>query len=74
MFFPWRLRAEPAAVYVGGLYEIGKMYGGNSLTPTLPNDAAGVSVVKTLLGPVFAGLSIGDSDHYKWYFGVGRVF
>ncbi len=62
------------AIYAGGLYEIGKMYGGNSQTPTLPNDVAGLVVIKTLIGPVYGGLSIGDSDHRKWYFGVGRVF
>jgi NTE family protein len=62
------------SVWAGGFYEIGKMYGGNSLTPTLPNDVTGVIVIKTLIGPLFGGLSIGDSDHRKWYFGVGRVF
>lgn len=61
-------------VYLGGAYEIGKMYGGNAQTPSLPNDVTGFVVVKTLFGPVFAGLSIGDSDHRKWYFGLGRVF
>ena len=61
-------------VYVGGVYELGKMYGGNSQTPSLPNSVSGFVIVKTLFGPVFAGLSIGDSDHRKWYFGLGRVF
>jgi NTE family protein len=61
-------------IYAGGLYEIGKMYGANAQTPTLPNDVTGVVVIKTMFGPVFAGLSIGDSDHRKWYFGLGRVF
>ena len=71
------LRLNPVfadAIYVGGLYEIGKMYGGNPQTPTLPNDVAGLAIIKTLIGPVYGGLSIGDSDHRKWYFGVGRVF
>jgi len=61
-------------VYVGGIYEIGKMYGGNPHTPSLPNDFAAVIVAKTLLGPLYGGLSIGDSDHRKWYLGLGRVF
>ncbi|MDE1177881.1 MAG: patatin-like phospholipase family protein [Edaphobacter sp.] len=61
-------------VYLGASYEIGKMFGGNAETPSLPNDVTGFVVVKTLLGPVFAGVSIGDSDHRKWYFGLGRVF
>ena len=62
------------AVYVGGIYEIGKVYGGNAETPTLPNDVSALVVIKTFIGPVFGGLSIGDSDHRKWYFGLGRVF
>jgi NTE family protein len=62
------------SIYAGGLYEIGKMYGANPQTPTLPNDVTGFLIIKTLFGPVFAGLSIGDSDHRKWYFGLGRVF
>jgi NTE family protein len=31
-------------------------------------------VLKTLLGPVYGGGSIGGSGHYKWYFGLGRIF
>jgi len=62
------------AIYAGGLYEIGKMYGGNPQTPSLPNDFAGFVVVKTLIGPVLGGLSIGDGGRWKWYIGVGRVF
>jgi NTE family protein len=61
-------------IYAGALYEIGKMYGGNPQTPTQPNDFAATVIIKTLIGPVFGGLSIGDSDHRKWYFGLGRVF
>jgi len=71
------LRLNPVfadSIYAGGLYEIGKMYGGNAETPSLPNDVAGVVVIKTLIGPVYGGLSIGDSDHRKWFFGVGRIF
>lgn len=62
------------AIYAGGIYEIGKVYGGNAQTPTTPNDAAAAVIVKTFLGPLFGGVSIGDSDHRKWYFGLGRVF
>ncbi|WP_165420170.1 patatin-like phospholipase family protein [Edaphobacter modestus] len=62
------------AIYAGGFYEIGKMYGGNAQTPHTPNDVAAVVVIKTLIGPVTGGLSIGDSDHRKWLISVGRVF
>lgn len=61
-------------IYAGGVYEIGKMYGGNAQTPSTPNDVAAAIVVKTLFGPLFGGVSIGDSDHRRWYFGIGRVF
>jgi NTE family protein len=62
------------AIYAGGFYEIGKMYGGNAQTPHTPNDVAAVVVIKTFIGPVTGGLSIGDSDHRKWLISVGRVF
>lgn len=62
------------AVYVGGFYEIGKISGGNSGTPSLPDDGSAIVVLKTLLGPVYGGGSIGGSGHYKWYFGLGRIF
>jgi NTE family protein len=62
------------SIYAGGVYEIGKMYGGNVGTPSLPNDVAGFLVVKTLIGPVLGGLSVGNGGRWKWYVGVGRVF
>jgi NTE family protein len=62
------------SIYAGGIYEIGKMYGGNVGTPSLPNSFTGVVVMKTLIGPVFGGISVGDSGNWKWYFGLGRVF
>jgi NTE family protein len=62
------------SIYGGGMYEIGKMYGGNPETPSLPNDFAALVIVKTIVGPLFGGFSVGDSGHRKWYFGLGRVF
>jgi len=62
------------AVYAGGIYEIGQMFGGNPQTPSLPNDFAGFVVMKTLIGPVLGGLSVGDGGRWKWYVGIGRVF
>jgi NTE family protein len=62
------------AIYAGGIYEIGKVYGGNAQTPKTPNDVAAAVIVKTFLGPIVAGVSIGDSDHRKWFFGLGRIF
>ena len=71
------LRVNPVftgALYAGGMYEIGKMYGANPQTPSLPNSGTGFLVMKTPVGPLFGGLSIGDSGHRKWFFGLGPIF
>jgi NTE family protein len=62
------------AIYAGGFYELGKINGGNSGTPSVPNDGTAIVVMKTLIGPIYGGGSIGGSGHYKWYFGLGRFF
>ncbi len=62
------------AIYAGGFYEVGKIWNGAPGTPSLPNDVSGVLIVKTLIGPIYGGGSIGDSGHRKWFFGVGRIF
>jgi len=62
------------AVYAAAFYEVGKTWNGPTGTPSLPNDFAAGLVIKTLIGPMYGGLSIGDSDHRKWFFGLGRVF
>ena len=62
------------AIYGAGFFEIGKVWGGAPGTPNLPFDVAGAVVVKTLIGPVYGGVSGGDSGHYAWFFGLGRIF
>jgi len=62
------------SIYVAGFYEIGKVWNGNPGTPSLPNDISGAVILKTLIGPIYGGASIGDSDHRKWFFGLGRIF
>ncbi|MEO6983651.1 MAG: patatin-like phospholipase family protein [Edaphobacter sp.] len=62
------------SMYAGGFYEIGKVWNGATGTPSLPNDISGLLVMKTLVGPLYGGVSIGDSDHRKWFFGLGRIF
>jgi NTE family protein len=62
------------SIYSGGFYEIGKVWDGAPGTPTLPNDISGALIIKTLFGPIYGGASIGDSDHRKWFFGLGRIF
>ena len=71
------LRLNPVigdAIYAAGFYEIGKVSGGAPGTPNLPNDVAVAGIVKTLIGPIYGGYSIGNSDHYAWFFGLGRIF
>lgn len=62
------------ATYAAGFYEIGKVWNGTAGTPSLPNDVSGALIMKTLIGPIYGGVSIGDSGHRKWFFGLGRVF
>ena len=62
------------AVYAGGIYEIGKVWGAAPGTPSLPYDVAGALVVKTLIGPIYGGVSVGDGGHHAWFFGLGRIF
>jgi NTE family protein len=62
------------AVYATAFYEIGKVWNANPGTPTLPYDVAVGGVIKTLIGPIFGGISVGDSGHYAWFFGLGRIF
>jgi NTE family protein len=62
------------SIYAAGFYEIGRVWGEPSGTPRLPNDVSGAIIMKTLIGPLYGGASIGDSDHRKWFFGLGRIF
>ena len=60
-------------LYAVTMYEVRKMYNAPSVSK-LPNDAAAGMIVRTLLGPVFFGGSVGDTGHAKWFFSLGRVF
>ena len=76
-YFHRLLKLNPVlgdAIYAAGFYEVGKVWGGAAGTPKLPSDVAGALVIKTLFGPIYGGASIGDSDHRKWFFGLGRIF
>jgi NTE family protein len=61
------------AIYADGFYEISKVANSPN-APKLPQDISGAVIVKTLIGPIYGGGSIGDSGHRKWFFGLGRVF
>lgn len=39
-----------------------------------PASVSGAVVVKTFVGPLFVGGSVGDRGRNRWYFGVGRFF
>ncbi len=71
------LRLNPVigdAIYATGFYEIGQVWDSAPGTPHLPNDVAGGVIIKTLIGPIYGGGSVGDSGHRTWFFGLGRVF
>jgi NTE family protein len=76
-YFHRLLKLNPVigdSIYAAGFYEIGKVWNGAGGTPHLPNDIAGALVIKTIFGPIYGGASIGDTDHRKWFFGLGRIF
>jgi NTE family protein len=60
-------------LYAVTLYEVGKMFNAPGVS-RLPNDGAAGVIVRTALGPVFIGGSVGDTGHAKWFFALGRVF
>ncbi|HEY1994340.1 MAG TPA: patatin-like phospholipase family protein [Edaphobacter sp.] len=62
------------SIYATGFFEIGKVWGGAPGTPNLPFDVSGAAIIKTFIGPIFGGVSVGDSGHYAWFFGMGRIF
>jgi NTE family protein len=62
------------SIYATGFFEMGKVWGGAVGTPNLPFDVSGAVIVKTLIGPIYGGFSIGDNSHYAWFFGLGRIF
>jgi NTE family protein len=62
------------AIYGTGFFEMGKVWGGAPGTPNLPFDVSGAAIIKTFIGPIFGGVSVGDSGHYAWFFGMGRIF
>ncbi len=61
------------AIYGLAAYEAAKVFG-NPLLPRLPQSATAALILKSFIGPVILGGSVGDSNHYKLWFGVGRIF
>lgn len=60
-------------VYADAFYETGRVFG-NANNSTLAKDVAAALLAKTLIGPIYVGVSIGEDGHRKWFFGLGRVF
>jgi NTE family protein len=60
-------------VYAVAFAEAGKVYG-NPTAPAQPVDGSLALVIKSALGPMYIGGSIGNNGHAKWWFGLGRIF
>ncbi len=60
-------------IYALGTYEIAKVYDLKTVS-SLPTDVAGALVINTIFGPVILGAAFGATDHYKFFYRVGRVF
>jgi NTE family protein len=60
-------------IYLFADYEVAKMYGVSDAT-AVPMDANAGVLVRTVLGPLFLGGSLGDAGHRKFYFQLGRFF
>jgi len=60
-------------LYAITFYEVGKMFNAPGVSK-LPTDGAAGLLVRTALGPLFIGGSVGDTGHATWFFGLGRVF
>ncbi|MGA8730388.1 MAG: patatin-like phospholipase family protein [Terracidiphilus sp.] len=60
-------------LYAVSLYEVGKMFNAPGVSK-LPTDGAAGAIVRTALGPMFFGGSVGDTGHGAWFFSLGRFF
>lgn len=61
-------------VYLLTMYEAGKAYGQPASTAKVAQDATVGVLFQTVFGPMFFGGSLGDSQHRKFFFEVGRFF
>jgi NTE family protein len=61
-------------IYLLTMYEAGKAYGQPSNATKVAQDATVGVLFQTLFGPMFFGGSIGDNQHRKFFFKVGRFF
>jgi len=61
-------------VYLLAMYEAGKAYDQPPSATKVAQDATVGVLFQTLFGPMFFGGSIGDSQHRKFFFKVGRFY
>jgi len=61
-------------VYLLTMYEAGKAYGQPSSTTKVAQDVTAGVLFQTVFGPMFFGGAIGDDQHRKAFFKVGRFF
>jgi NTE family protein len=61
-------------VYLFSMYEGGKAYGQTVGVPRIQQDGTVGVLFQTVFGPMFFGGSIGDTQHRKFYFQVGKFF
>ena len=61
-------------VYLLSMYEAGKAYGQAAGVPRIQQDGTIGLLFQTVFGPMFFGGSIGDTQHRKFYFKVGKFF
>ena len=61
---------------VFGMYEVADAYHPplSPSAPTLPQDFNGGIIIQTPLGPIVFGGAVGNGDHHKFYFQLGRYF
>jgi NTE family protein len=61
-------------IYLLTMYEAGKAYGQPASATEVAQDGTIGVLFQTVFGPVFFGGSIGDNDHRRFFFRVGRFF
>jgi NTE family protein len=61
-------------LYLETKVDIGEFEKVSSNAYRVPGDFAGALVANTIFGSVIVGAAAGDSGHYRFFFGVGRIF
>lgn len=61
-------------VYAVGFVETAKVYGNPTAPSGHPTDGSVALVIKSSIGPLYVGGSLGSEGRARWWFGVGRIF